>query len=307
MSILILGGTGFIGARLANRLVEVGEKVISLDLIPEASSVTGLRDKVTLLRGDVGRIEDLLNAIQTFQVERIVDLAYILSSESDREVHNSIRVNALGVSNVFEAARLLGVERVLYASSIAVYGDQSLYGERPVTEQDMPAPTNLYGAAKLLNEYEAVIYRKQYGLLLVGVRIGVVCGHGRLRGQGLWAARFASDPAVGRPAALPFAPDMRASLIYVDDVAELFARVLAARAPLHSLYNTGGETASLEELTTRVRQILPDAQYSFGTERLSLPYCVDSTRAESEFGWRRRPLAERLAEHIAAAREAQLH
>jgi nucleoside-diphosphate-sugar epimerase len=305
MTTLILGGTGFIGARVAHRLVECGERVVSLDIIPDATSVAYLRDRVTLLRGDVGRIEDVLSAIKTYQVDRIVDLAYILNSESDQEAHAAIRVNALGISNAFEAARLLDVERVIYASSIAVYGDQSLYGERPIAEQDMPAPTSLYGAAKLLNEQEAALYRQSCGLSMIGIRIGVVFGHGRLRGQGMWAAQFASDPAVGKPAALPFAGDTHASLIYVDDVAELFARILAAPSPLHAIYNTGGDNVSLDELTGQVRQILPDAEYTFGTGRLSLPYWLDSTRAEAEFDWKRRPLAERLCEHVAMARTAQ--
>jgi len=302
MTTLILGGTGFIGARIAHRLVEGSECVVSLDVIPDSTSVAHLRDKVTLLRGDVGRIEDVLNAIKTYHVDRVVDMAYILNSESDQQAHSAVRVNALGVSNAFEAARLLDVERVIYASSIAVYGDQSLYGERPIAEQDMPAPISLYGAAKLLNEQEAALYRQSCGLSLIGIRIGIVFGHGRLRGQGMWAAQFASDPAVGKPAALPFAGDTRASLIYVDDVAELFARILAAPSPLHAIYNTGGDDVSLDELASQVRQIIPDAAYTFGTGRLSLPYSVDSTRAESEFDWRRGRLPERIAEHICMAR-----
>jgi nucleoside-diphosphate-sugar epimerase len=305
MTTLILGGTGFIGARIAHRLVEGGERVVSLDVIPDAASVAHLRDKVTLLRGDVGKIEDVLNAIKTYGVDRIVDMAYILNSESDQAAHTAVCVNALGVSNVFEAARLLDVERVIYASSIAVYGDQSLYGERPVSEQDMPAPTSLYGVAKLLNEHEAALYRQSCGLSLIGIRIGIVFGPGRLRGQGLWAAQFASDPAVGKPAVLPFACDTRTSLIYVDDVAELFARILAAPSPLHAIYNSGGDNVSLDELASQVRQIIPDAECAFGSGQLSLPYWVDSTRAESEFDWRRRPLAECIREHIDMARAAQ--
>jgi len=304
LTTLLLGGTGFIGGRIAHRLVEGGEQVVSLDVMADAASVEGLRDKVTLLRGDVARIEDILSTIKTYRVDRILDMAYILHSETDQEAHLALRVNTLGMSNVFEAARLLEVQRVVYASSIAVYGDQSLYGERPISEQDMLAPNSLYGAAKLLNEHEAALYRRSYGLTLIGVRIGVVAGHGRLRGRDLWAAQFASDPAVGRPALLPFAADTRASLIYVDDVAELCVRILMARSPLHAIYNSGGDNVSLEELATQVCQVVPSAEYSFGTQRLSLPYWVDSTRAESEFDWKRRPLPECLSEHIAAARRA---
>ena len=304
MTTLLLGGTGFIGARIAHRRVESGEAVVSLDIVPDAASVASLRDRVTLLRGDVGAIEDILSAIKRYRVERVIDMAYILNSESDQAAHTAVRVNALGVSNAFEAARLLGVERVIYASSIAVYGDQSLYGGRPVTEGDFPSPGSLYGAAKLLNEYEAALYRQSCGLVAVGIRVGVVSGHGRLRGQGLWAGHFASYPATGRPAALPFSRDTRVSLIHVDDVAALFARIATAPAPQHALYNTGGENVSLDELAAEVRRHIPGAAYTFGAKDSNLPHAVDSTRAEGEFGWARRPLSEAIAEHIARAREA---
>jgi UDP-glucose 4-epimerase len=121
----------------------------------------------------------------------------------------------------------------------------------------------------------------------------------------MWAAQFASDPAIGRPAVLPFARDVRASLVYVDDVAELFVRVLEAPSPLHAIYNSGGDNVSLFDLEICVRELIPDAEYTFGSGQLNLPYWVDSTRAESEFDWKRHPLPERVCDHIVMARAAQ--
>lgn len=305
MATLVLGGTGFIGSTIVHKLVDLGERVVCLDIAPGASTPRSLGDKVEILSGDITKIDEILNVMKSHRVTRVVHLAAILNISSGRDCHSAVTVNALGCSNVFEAARLLHVERVVYASSIAVYGEQRRYGERPVTEKDAVSPTSLYGAAKLLNEYEANLYRQDFELSIVGIRIGIVAGHGRVRGQGMWAAEFASNPALGKPADLPYAAEMRASLIYVDDVAELFVRVLEAPSPKYGVYNSGGENVSVGELSARVRELVPDAEHTFGAEYVPLPYIVDGTRAETEFGWKRRPLKEHLVEHIASARQTQ--
>ena len=71
MAILILGGTGFIGARLAGFLVSMGEEVICFDLSPNLDRVSYLGDRVKVVMGDVTKIEDIIASIKKFQVERI--------------------------------------------------------------------------------------------------------------------------------------------------------------------------------------------------------------------------------------------
>lgn len=302
VTVIVLGGTGFIGARVVRRLIRDGHSVVCFDYAPDPVALAALRDKVTVVQGDVASFDEITSALRTHDARRVVHLAYLLNTESAQDSHTAVRVNALGTSNVFEASRALGVERVVFASSLAVYGDQALYGDRPVVEEDPPSPRGIYGAAKLLNEYQAASYREIFGLSVVGIRIGVVFGHGRQRGQGLWAGQFASEPALGRSAALPFDRTMRASMIYVDDVAELLVRALFAEAPRHVLYNSGGDTVTLETLAGIVRAQVPDALISFGIGSAEFPYLVDSSKAVDEFGWSRPSLERRIADHIAEAR-----
>ncbi|MBI3964737.1 MAG: NAD(P)-dependent oxidoreductase, partial [Chloroflexi bacterium] len=206
--------------------------------------------------------------------------------------------------NVFEAARLMDVQRVVYASSISTYGDQSSFGERPITEEDVPAPRNIYGTAKLLNDREAALYRNAYGSSLIGIRIASVFGHGRLRGRSAWAGRFASDPAVGRTAEFPFAPAMRWSMVYVDDAARLFVDTLMAPNPQHAIYNCSAYDLSLGEMAAAVRELIPDAKHTFGSGVGPTPHLVDSTRAQKEYGWQPKDFVENLKAHIAEARAA---
>ena len=95
-----------------------------------------------------------------------------------------------------------------------------------------------------------------------------------------------TEAARGRPVHLPKKGLMRL-LIHVEDMAEVFARVLLADAPRHALYNSGGIPVSLGELADIVRGFLPDAQITFGEEggrEESGNYLVDWSRLAKEFG-----------------------
>ena len=90
MSILILGGTGLIGSRLTRRLVSLGQRVVCFDLYPDYHAVAGL-DSVEIVVADVTRFEDIIAAIRQYDVERIVNLAYILPPESEEKLQLAMR------------------------------------------------------------------------------------------------------------------------------------------------------------------------------------------------------------------------
>jgi nucleoside-diphosphate-sugar epimerase len=140
MATLITGGTGLIGARLAAGLLERGERVVLLDLAIAEWRIAPLRshgDRLTVVRGDVQSLAELLDALETHRVTALVHLAYVLGGESNTRPELATRVNILGTANALEAARLAGVGRVLLASSIAVYGADGQYrpGELPLHEE----------------------------------------------------------------------------------------------------------------------------------------------------------------------------
>ena len=135
MTILVLGGTGFIGPRVIRRLVERGEEVVCLDLNPNTASFAGMEDHVEVIRGDVTQFEDVMKAVVESKPERLINLAYKLGGPDD-DPHFAIRLNILGMDNCFEAARLGEVKRVVYASSLAVNGQQKDYGDRLINEDD---------------------------------------------------------------------------------------------------------------------------------------------------------------------------
>src|SRR5262245_27272576 len=159
--ILVLGGTGFIGPRLIRRLVERGQTVVCSDLNPATASFAEHGDRVRVIRGDITRFDDVIKTMIEVKPERVINLAYGLGA-GEGNPHQVMRLDVLGMDNCFEAARLCGVKRVVYASSIAVSGQQSHFGERLVNEDDPTYGISQYAMHKIFNEFQARKYIKNY-------------------------------------------------------------------------------------------------------------------------------------------------
>jgi nucleoside-diphosphate-sugar epimerase len=297
MSILVIGGTGFIGRRLVRLLVARGQIVTSMDVNPGAHSFADLR-QVTSVRGDVTQFDEVMAVMSAAQPERVVNLSYFIGSE--HAPHVAMKLNILGMDNCFEAARLSGVKHTVYASSLAVNGKQANYGNRPVTEEDRLNGEYQYAKHKIMNEWQAHDYGEKFGLLITGIRPANVTGPDKVRGS-VDHVNIITEPARGTAISFPFKDAMRCP-IHVDDIAEVFVRVLLSDRPKHRIYNSGGVAISLGEIADIVRCYLPDAQISFtresGGRDASGNYLIDNTRLVSEFGVQYRPYRDRVLQII---------
>ena len=228
-----------------------------------------------------------------YDVRRIVHMAALLPPDTEDRPHFGMTVNIQGTNNVFEAARFCDVERVVYASSIAVYGVQETFGERPVNEDDLPAPANVYGMTKAANDFAAARYRDLYGLDLRGIRICTVFGHGRVTGMtGMIGGLMLSLPAVGEPIDLPFHHDELSPMIHAEDAAQIFARAALADRLNHPVYISGGELCSVGDMANIVRDIIPDARITTGERRVPHIYRVDNSRMLADIGYEIAPLRD---------------
>ena len=305
MSILVIGATGFIGPRLIRKLVARGQTVVGMDLNPGAAAYGDVPVGAPVIRGDITQFEDVMRTVLDVKPERLINLAYGLGA-GEGNPHQVMRLDILGMDNCFEAARLGGVKRVVYASSIAVSGQQSHFGERLVNEDDPVYGESQYAMHKIFNEFQAKKYIRNYGMSITGVRPSNVTGPDKVRGS-VDHVQLMVDAARGRPVRLPKKGFMRL-LIHVEDIAEVFVRVLLADAPKHSLYNSGGIPCSLGELADVVRGFLPDAQITFdqeGGREDSGNYLVDWSRLAKEFGIEYPGLHTRVLEVINDVRRVE--
>ncbi len=298
MAIFVIGGTGFIGIRVIPMLVARGESVVCMDINPTAPTLVGLGDKVSVVRGDVTQFDDVISNMQASKAERVINLSYNLGQ--DLPPHRATRLNIVGMDNCFEAARILGVKHTVYASSLAVNGQQSHFGERPVTEDDYKHAAVQYGAHKAFNEFQAKDYIDKHAMTITGIRPANVTGPDKVRGS-VDHVNLITRPARGEAISLPFADAMRCP-IHVDDIAEVFVRVLMADKPAHAIYNSGGQPISLKDIAAIVRGFLPDAKISFdketGGRESSGNWMIDNSRLVREFGVQYRPYRDRVLQII---------
>jgi len=298
MPIFVIGGTGFIGIRVIPLLVARGETVVCMDINPNAPALAGLGDKVSVVRGDVTQFDDVISVMEASKADRVINLSYNLGQ--DLPPHRATKLNIVGIDNCFEAARLLGIKHTVFASSLAVNGQQSHYGERPVTEDDYKHAVVQYGSHKAFNEFQAKDYIDKHGMTITAVRPANVTGPDKVRGS-VDHVNIVTRPARGEAITLPFADAMRCP-IHVDDIAEVFVRVLMTDKPRHAIYNSGGQAISLAEIADIVRGYLPDAKIGFdkptGGRASSGNWMIDNARLVQEFGVQYRPYRERVLQII---------
>ena len=298
MTTLVLGGAGFIGKRAVPRLVQRGEKVVVMDINPGAANYEEFGDQVEVIRGDIMQFQDVVSSILHAKPDRIMNLAYLLGSGEDTP-HFTMKLNVLGMDNCFEAARICGVNRVTYASSIAVSGQQSNFGDRVINEDDPMHGTSQYAMHKRFNEFQAQQFNSVYGMSITGIRPANVTGPDKVRGS-TDHVRCVTLPAAGEPVSFPQAGLMRLP-VHVDDIAEAFVRVTMVEKSHHSIYNSGGYPISLGDLAVVVKKFLPDAQISFdsqGGKEDSGNYLADNSRLLGEFELEYPPLEQRILQII---------
>lgn len=303
MSIVVLGGTGFIGRRVIRRLVARGERVTCMDINTSAASFDDLGGQVTVRRGDITQFDDVMQVMAEAQPTRVINLSYLLGSE--HAPHMAMKLNVLGMDNCFEAARLCKVQRVVYASSLAVSGQQKHFGERLVHENDLRYGDNQYAVHKIFNEWQAQDYIDKYKMSITGVRPANVTGPDKVRGS-VDHVQCITQPARGNPVTFAYKDYMRIP-IHVDDIAEVFVRVLLADAPRYPIYNSGGTPISLGDLAHMVREFLPHAQIHFqheqGGKESSGNYLIDNRRLLDEFEVEYPPFRQRVLQIINEVRQ----
>lgn len=286
-NILVIGGTGFIGSYVARELVRNGHAVVCFDNAVNEARPGSIGEDVRVCRGDITQIESIITACQEYGIDRVVSLAFLMPLEAERHLSLAARVNVLGVNNVFDAARICGIKRVVHASSISAYGHYSWYGETPAAEipDHFHPANNVYGAAKQFNEFMAGRYNQYHGMEIICVRTSIVFGYGRAFGSTAWIDDMISNPVRGRTAHVPKRSTQKVSLIYVKDLAAIFAALITAADPRHRVYNSGRHTVSLGALSELVAKEIPGAQFIFDEEAVSfyLVHAVDSSRYTNEF------------------------
>ncbi len=315
MKCLVTGGTGFIGWRVVKSLFSREIPAVVADSSLDPAICDRLKQEggelVHFSECDVSDSASLDGVFKNNSgITHAIHLAYLMSAEVEANPPLGVRVNVLGMANMFEAAARHKLSRLVFTSSETVYGaSQKVFGDRPITESDYCGPHDhyfTYGVMKILNEFMAEKYVARHGLSIACIRPTVVFGHGRKRGAVLWAESFISLPAIGQPVHLPFPSENRDCWIYVDDCAEQLVRLTLKPQLNHFAYNSGGHSVSAAQVADAVRYWLPEARIDFDQNGSGTPLVedLDGRRLSEEIGFTPRPLGQGVLAHINEARAA---
>ena len=173
-SAMVTGGAGFIGSHLVEALVAGGCRVTVLDDLSSGreSNLAPVAGRITFMRGSICDHRIVEKAAAGCEV--VFHLAAVVSvPKTVDDPLGSAAVNEIGSLNVLEAARAVRAQRVVFASSSAVYGDDPALPKR---EDMAPKPLTPYAVQKLVVEFYLRVYQSLYGLDAVGLRFFNVFG-----------------------------------------------------------------------------------------------------------------------------------
>jgi nucleoside-diphosphate-sugar epimerase len=281
---MITGGTGFIGGHVTRGLVNRGREAVAFDSAPDTEWTTDLANRTRIIKGEVQDLSIIIDTIRKFDITHIIHTASLLTSTSKERPSTAFSVNILGTVNILEAARLMDVSQVTYASSTAVYGN-TREGE-VVDEEHSQKPVTLYGVSKLLGEHYGLVYSQDYGIGFNALRFPIVYGPGQSR-RGFDAIKeVVEKPMQGLPAKVPVGGDQTYDTVYVKDVSDAMISACFVGKTEHSLFNIGlGAMHSLRDVANIVGKAIPGSVFELGpgydmAEPARGPLNINRARAE---------------------------
>ncbi|MDP2871750.1 MAG: NAD-dependent epimerase/dehydratase family protein [Bacillota bacterium] len=248
--VLITGAAGFIGEHLALHLARLGRSVVAVDRRPPAGSYRGLPG-VHAVTCDVAgpRFRSHFRALRPRAVIHLAAQSSLGALE--RDPSRGLRDNVLGTLNVIEACTAAGTQRMIFASSAAVYGSAAV----PMRETAPPRPQSAYGWTKAAGEQMVVRCGVERGLEYAVLRFANCYGPGQEEKDDPGVMSLWLDAArTGAPLRIAAGRRTR-DFVHVSDVVEAIALALDARLTGETLNISTGVETSLHDLAVLVCRI----------------------------------------------------
>jgi len=306
---MVTGAAGFLGRHLAEALLTEGD-VIGVDRIAPRTPGTAGRGRFDFVECDLRDAARVTEVCRRDRFDIIFHLAGVLALPAEEDPVAACQANVQGTLHLLEAARRAGIGRVVFASSIAVYGQ---VGGR-ITEDAPLRPRLMYGVTKVAGEALGGYYTTRHGLDFRALRLPSVLGPGR-GGESLTGnySRLVEAAATGRPFEVPLPPEVALPLVYVkDSVAALRALGAAPRERLRrTAYHLNGfaPPLTLGALADAVRRRLPGTALTFRPDpavearvRDLAGLELDDAAARDDWGWTPRFDADLMVADFLASR-----
>jgi len=281
----ITGAQGCIGSWIVKALAERGDAPVVFDRSDDRRRLETIMqppdlDRARFVSGDITDVSAVRSALQESGARRIIHLAGLQVPTCKADPVAGAFVNVIGTLNVFESARAIGIERIVYASSAAVFGAAD--ADHPVDETTETEPATHYGVFKRTNEGNARVYFLDHGINSIGLRPLTVYGVNRDTG-------LTSDPTKAMKAAvlgIPFhirfsgATDFQ----YVEDTAAAFIRCADEGPGGAHVFNLHGETVEVKRIATAINENAGSELATFGGPEIPIAPALDDSAIRRAIG-----------------------
>lgn len=282
----ITGAQGCIGSWIVKALIERGDTVVVFDRSDDSRRLSAIMTdedlaKVRFINGDITDGASVLSALGESGAANVIHLAGLQVPTCKADPVTGALVNVAGTLNVFEAARQLGLKRVVYASSAAVYGMND--DDVALDETAQCEPSTHYGVFKRANEGNARVYFLDYGLNSVGLRPLTVYGVNRDTGLTSDPTKAMKSAVLGRPFHIRFggATDFQ----YVADTAGAFIACADSALEGAHVFNLHGETVTVARIASFINTFSANAGLiTFGGPPIPIAAAMDDSAIRNTIG-----------------------
>jgi nucleoside-diphosphate-sugar epimerase len=312
--VLLTGGYGCIGSWMTRQLLERGDEAFIYDLKEDTRRMRQILSdeqvrRVVFVQGDVADLSGLKSALEGHGITHVVHLAGLQVPVCRANPILGAKVNVLGTLAVFEAVRESQgrVQRLVYASSAAVFGPPEAYPAGRLGDEVALKPTTQYGYFKCCNEGNARIYFQDHGLSSIGLRPWTVYGVGRDFGMTSEPTKAIKSLALGRPYHITYGGWQ--DLQFVEDVAGIFLRCLEAPYTGAKSYNLRGDVVDLPAFHRAQCEVDPAAEklITHGERQIAIAYDLDDSALQRDLGpIRKTPLVEGIHRTLARFEQLQM-
>ena len=284
MKYVVVGGAGFIGSNIVDKLVEQNHEVVIIDNL-STGKMENVNPKASVEYIDISNVNECPNMVEIMSG---ADALFLLAAKArvQPSIENPVEYetnNTIGTLNVLKCASDAGVKRVVYSASSSAYGNTD---KLPSVESDPVNPLSPYGAQKYYGEVMCKMFSEVYGLETVSLRYFNIYGE-RQNVGGAYAmviGIFVDQLLNGKPMTIRGDGEQRRDFTYVGDVVN--ANILASQSE-----NVGnGEVINIGNGDNRSINDIADM---IGGERIHREPVIepketlaDNSLAEELLGWK---------------------
>jgi UDP-glucose 4-epimerase len=298
MRVLITGGLGVNGAVTARLMVQDGLRPVLMDNRMDLTLMGDIKDQVDIVIGDICDQGTLEKAVDDYKITHIAHLAALMPEPAEANPRLGVTVGVDGTTNVLEVARAKKIERVVFTSSKAAYGE--ITGEyapptcKPVREDYPKQPADLYGSIKVCCEELGRYYRETYGIEFIALRFVSIYGPGKEARHGplSFYGQLIEKARSGEKWAIPQGGDQLNDAVYVGDVARSVYLAIKASTPGDWTFNIGtGRAWTPRDFLDAAAKLFPNHRIELGPGpsklgRSKQSYCVfDISAAKKNIGY----------------------